>query len=109
MLKLIVPAVLFAGVAIAGDAPVFPVTATKSVATAVVPTGATHKIRSGKSGVRYLACNEQRAFPGGAIELHCLSFSTGRGWSRAERWYPRYLVVGIRDTLPADPTVTALR
>jgi hypothetical protein len=103
-------ALVLAGSAVAADAPVFPERKVAALVTSsVAPTGAQYRVRSGKSGVRYLACNEQRSFGAGNVELHCLSFSATKGWGKSLRWYPKYQLAGLKGELPADPVVTALR
>lgn len=83
--------------------------ATKAKVADVVPAGAQYRVRSGKSGVRYVACNEQRTFPGGAVELHCLSFSKAKGWGKSLRWIPRYQLAPLTGAMPAEPVATAAR
>lgn len=90
--------------------PVFPTAATKAAkAPAVAPAGAQYRIRSGKSGFRFVACNEQRAFTGGAIEFHCLSWSPKKGWGKSLRWIGKHSLLPLTGDAPAEPVVTAIR
>lgn len=91
-------------------APVFPVgKIAKADAPSAVPEGAQYRMRSGKSGVRYLACNEQRVYAGGEVELRCLTFSETKGWGKSLRWVPKYQVGALTGELPAEPTVSTVR
>lgn len=99
-----------AGSAVAADAPVFPERKVAALAVSTeAPTGAQYRVRSGKSGVRFLACNEQRTFGAGNVELHCLSYSATKGWGKSLRWFPKYQLAGLKGELPADPVVTPIR
>ena len=110
--KIVVPALTLAlaGVAFATDAPVFPAAKETRVAEAnIVPTGATVKTRAGRSGLRYLACNEKRTYAGGEVELHCLSYSPTKGWGKSLRWYPQYQTAALKGELPGEPVVSPLK
>lgn len=91
--------------------PVFPAAnSSRSSEPDVAPSGAQYRVRSGKTGVRYVACDRQRAFAGGAIEYGCLSFSKSKGtWSRSIRWFPKYQLLPLTGPLPEAPAVTATR
>lgn len=93
--------------------PVFPVekpakvVAPKPVAAAV-PAGAQYRVRSGKSGFRYVACDRQRSYGGTAVEFGCLSWSKSKGWGKSIRWFGRYELYGLTGELPAAPVETAI-
>lgn len=87
--------------------PVFPVkVAAKSKAAEVAPNGAQYRVRSGKSGFRYVACDRQRAF-GSAVEFGCLSWSKSKGWGKSIRWFPKYQLHALTGDLPAAPAEVA--
>lgn len=89
--------------------PVFPAAkGEKTVAPSVPPAGAQYRVRSGKSGFRYVACDRQRSFGAGAVEFGCLSWSKTKGWGKSIRWYGRYELFGLTGDLPAAPAETAI-
>lgn len=90
--------------------PVFPVAAEKKAAAVLVaPSGAQYRVRSGKSGFKFVACNEQRAFSAGVVELHCLSYSAKKGWGKSLRWIGKHALLPLTGEVPAEPVVTAIR
>lgn len=90
-------------------APVFPeARAVKAVEADVVPPGAQYRVASGKR-FKYVACDRQRAFAGGHVELGCLTFSKTKGWGKSIRWYPKYQLLALDGAAPAEPVVTAIR
>ena len=78
----------------ATQGPVFP--AAKETAVAVVPVGAQYKVQSGKSGFKFVACNETRTVAGTHVEKHCLSFSPTKGWGKSLRWIPDYQLLPLK-------------
>lgn len=88
--------------------PVFPVAKERVTVSTVAPAGAQYRIRSGKSGVRFVACNEQRAF-GGNVEKHCLTFSPTKGWGKTLRWFPAYQLLPLTGELPPEPIASVIR
>ena len=89
--------------------PVFPAKAAAKVKAAeVAPNGAQYRVRSGKSGFRYVACDRQRAYGAGAVEFGCLSWSKTKGWGKSIRWYGRYELLALTGELPAAPVETAI-
>ena len=87
--------------------PVFPAAKVAKVdAPSVPPAGAEYRVRSGKSGFKYVACDRQRAF-GSAVEFGCLSWSKTKGWGKSIRWYPKYQLGGLSGELPAAPAEVA--
>lgn len=90
------------------NGPVFPVAKTKEVAPVVIPEGAQFRVRSGKAGFSFVACNESRAY-GQAIEFHCLSWSTKKGWGKSLKWIPRYHLLSLTGAVPSEPAAVALR
>lgn len=82
-------------------APVFPAqkAASQSVAQPA-PQGAQYRVRSGKSGFRFVACNESRLVAGSHEEKHCLSFSPRNGWGKSMRWIPAYQLLPLTGQLP---------
>lgn len=92
-----------------GARPVFPTAkAEKVVAPDVVPAGAQYRVRSGKA-FKFVACDRQRVFAGGAVELGCLSFSKSKGWGKSVRWFPKYQLLPLKGEVSAEPVTTALR
>ena len=90
--------------------PVFPAAREKAAKAAqVAPAGAQYRIRSGKSGFRFVACNEQRAFSAGVVELHCLSWSPKKGWGKSLRWIGKHSLLPLTGDVAAEPVVTAIR
>lgn len=89
--------------------PVFPAKAAAKVKAAeVAPVGAQYRVRSGKSGFRYVACDRQRSYGDSAVEFGCLAWSKAKGWSKSIRWYGRYELHGLTGDLPAAPVETAI-
>lgn len=87
--------------------PVFPAAkVAKADAPSVAPAGAEYRVRSGKSGFKYVACDRQRSF-GSAVEFGCLSWSKTKGWGKSIRWYPKYQLGGLSGELPALPSEVA--
>jgi hypothetical protein len=74
--------------------PVFP--AAKETTVAVAPVGAQYRVQSGKSGFKYVACNETRTVAGTHVEKRCLSFSPTKGWGKSVRWIPDYQLLPLR-------------
>jgi len=80
-----------------GAKPVFPAAkADVAKAPAQIPAGAQYRVASGKTGFRFVACNESRLVAGTHEERHCVSFSPTRGWSRSARWVPAYQLLPLR-------------
>lgn len=87
--------------------PVFPAAkSAKTVAPSVPPAGAEYRVRSGRSGFKYVACDRQRAF-GSAVEFGCLSWSKTKGWGKSIRWFPKYQLFALTGDLPAAPAEVA--
>lgn len=90
--------------------PVFPgKAAAKAKAADVAPNGAQYRVRSGRSGFKYVACDRQRSFGAGAVEFGCLSWSKSKGWSKSIRWYPKYQLHALTGEMPAAPAEVAQR
>ena len=88
--------------------PVFPTAKAEKVNVVMaVPSGAQYRVRSGKSGFKYVACDRQRSFAGGTVELGCLSFSKAKGWGKSIRWFGKYELFGLTGELPAAPVESA--
>lgn len=88
--------------------PVFPAAkGEKTVAPSVPPAGAEYRVRSGRSGFKYVACDRQRAYGAGAIEFGCLSWSKTKGWGKSIRWFPKYQLHALTGELPAAPAEVA--
>jgi hypothetical protein len=90
--------------------PVFPVkvAATPANTRVTAPAGAQYRVRSGKSGFKYVACDRQRSFAGGVSELGCLSWSKTKGWGKSIRWFGRYELFALTGDLPAAPVESAI-
>lgn len=87
--------------------PVFPpAKGEKTVAPSVPPAGAEYRVRSGRSGFKYVACDRQRSF-GSAVEFGCLSWSKTKGWGKSIRWFPKYQLHALTGDLPAAPAEVA--
>lgn len=88
--------------------PVFPAAkGEKTVAPSVPPAGAQYRVRSGRSGFKYVACDRQRSFGAGAVEFGCLSWSKTKGWGKSIRWFPKYHLHALTGELPAAPAEVA--
>lgn len=82
-------------------APVFPADAPKEAkAPVIAPKHATHRVQSGRTGFRFVACREARDVRG-TQERRCLSWNPKKGWAKSAKWVPAYQLLSLTGPLPA--------